>query len=139
MDRAEALLWYQGALGELGATLAAQDMAPTGPAGGIFANELFAEERGQATIFVPCQPPPRAMGRVTATVISFGRAGNDRAPRSPYRYRLGLRGPGHLRDPPRPCGRGTDPRVLLVGPSDTRDESAWRTEVGWPIFRTRPH
>ena len=25
----------------------------------------------------------------------------------------------------------------LVGPQDTSDESAWRTEVGWPIFATR--
>jgi hypothetical protein len=25
----------------------------------------------------------------------------------------------------------------LVGPSDTPDESLWRTEVGWPIFQTR--
>jgi hypothetical protein len=27
----------------------------------------------------------------------------------------------------------------LVGPQDTEDEAAWRTEVGWPIFETRPH
>jgi effector-binding domain-containing protein len=26
----------------------------------------------------------------------------------------------------------------LVGPVETRDESLWRTEVGWPIFETRP-
>jgi effector-binding domain-containing protein len=26
----------------------------------------------------------------------------------------------------------------LVGPSDTPDESLWRTEIGWPIFQTRP-
>jgi len=27
----------------------------------------------------------------------------------------------------------------LVGPHDTDDESAWRTEIGWPIFDTRPN
>jgi effector-binding domain-containing protein len=27
----------------------------------------------------------------------------------------------------------------LVGPSQTPDESLWQTEVGWPIFETRPH
>lgn len=26
----------------------------------------------------------------------------------------------------------------LVGPSDTPDESLWQTEIGWPIFQTRP-
>lgn len=24
----------------------------------------------------------------------------------------------------------------LVGPQDTSDASAWRTEIGWPIFQT---
>jgi effector-binding domain-containing protein len=27
----------------------------------------------------------------------------------------------------------------VVGPQDTDDESAWRTEVAWPIFETRPN
>jgi hypothetical protein len=29
----------------------------------------------------------------------------------------------------------------LVGPLDTLDESAWRTEIGWPIMKVaeRPH
>jgi effector-binding domain-containing protein len=26
----------------------------------------------------------------------------------------------------------------LVGPTDTADETLWRTEVGWPIFPTHP-
>ena len=25
--------------------------------------------------------------------------------------------------------------IYLVGPRDTSDELAWRTEIGWPIFR----
>jgi hypothetical protein len=24
----------------------------------------------------------------------------------------------------------------LCGPQDTADETAWRTEIGWPIFHT---
>jgi hypothetical protein len=24
----------------------------------------------------------------------------------------------------------------LVGPQDTPEDSAWRTEIGWPIFQT---
>jgi hypothetical protein len=27
----------------------------------------------------------------------------------------------------------------LLGPRDTDDESAWRTEAGWPIFEPRSH
>ena len=26
----------------------------------------------------------------------------------------------------------------LVGPRDTSDPAAWRTEIGWPVFRTTP-
>jgi DNA-binding transcriptional MerR regulator len=138
VDRADALRWYEGAHGELSATLAAQDIAPTGPAGGIFANELFAVERGQATIFLPCQSAPRAMGRITATIIPPAELATivhpgphtdiDRAygALATYVTRHALAVDGPIRE------------YYLVGRSDTRDESAWRTEIGWPIFRTRP-
>jgi effector-binding domain-containing protein len=29
--------------------------------------------------------------------------------------------------------------TYLVGPRDTHDTTAWRTEIGWPIFRTSVH
>ena len=41
VDKADALAWYRGAIGELAATLSAQDINTAGPAGGIFATELF--------------------------------------------------------------------------------------------------
>ena len=28
--------------------------------------------------------------------------------------------------------------TYLVGPRDTADSSAWRTEIGWPVFRVAP-
>jgi|SRR5271163_845584 len=46
VDIGDALTWYEGALGELRATLAAQRVPPTGPAGGIFTDELFTHEPG---------------------------------------------------------------------------------------------
>ncbi len=135
---ADALVWYQGALGELAATLAAQHLKPAGPAGGVFADELFAEERGEATVFVPCTQEVRPMGRVAplvippvelATVVHPGPpVGIDRAYGALGAYvaqhALGIDGP--IRE------------YYLVGPTDTGDETLWRTEVGWPIFQTRP-
>src|SRR6266487_4005096 len=47
IDAKEASAWYQGALGELHALLAAHKITPAGPAGGIYANDLFSYERGQ--------------------------------------------------------------------------------------------
>ena len=69
IDVKDASGWYQGALGELHALLAAQKITPTGPGGAIYANDLFTHERGQATVFVPCDQTVRATGRVSALVV----------------------------------------------------------------------
>ena len=133
---ADALLWYRGALGELRATLAAQGFQADGPAGGMFAGELFADEHGRATIFIPCHGRVRPMGRVTpttvpaaelATIIHSGPHDEiDRAygtlAAHVAEHELAL--DGSLRE------------YYLVGPSDTVDEGAWRTEIGWPVFAT---
>ena len=65
----DASAWYQGALGELHALLAAQRICPMGPGGAMYANDLFTHERGEATVFVPCGGPVRETGRVTALVV----------------------------------------------------------------------
>jgi DNA-binding transcriptional MerR regulator/effector-binding domain-containing protein len=136
IDVTDALPWYQGAAGELYATLAAQHVPATGPSGGIFASELFSDERGQATIFIPCDGPVRAMGRVAplvvpaaelATTVHDGpHAGIDRAygALGTYVTQHTLAVDGPIRE------------YYLVAPHDTADESRWRTEIGWPIFQT---
>jgi DNA-binding transcriptional MerR regulator len=136
IDIEDASAWYQGAVGELYATLAAQKIAPSGPAGGIFATDLFAHERGEATVFLPCPQPVRNTGRVEPVVIPPAElaitvhagppSGIDRAYGSLATYvashALGVDGP--IRE------------YYAVGGRDTADESRWRTEIGWPIFRT---
>jgi DNA-binding transcriptional MerR regulator len=139
VDRSDALTWYQGAIGELAATLAAQDINPTGPAGGVFDTELFTDERGRPSIFLPCHPSPRPLGRVSIAVI-------------PPAELATIVHPGPHTDIDRTYGAlaayvtqhalavdGPIREYYPVGPSETRDESLWRTEVGWPIFETRPH
>jgi effector-binding domain-containing protein len=69
IDVRDANAWYQGALGELHALLAAQKITPSGPGGAIYANDLFSHERGEATVFLPCDGPVRATGRVTPLVV----------------------------------------------------------------------
>jgi hypothetical protein len=27
-------------------------------------------------------------------------------------------------------------KAIMIGPRDTEDWSSWRTEIGWPVFRT---
>jgi DNA-binding transcriptional MerR regulator len=136
IDVKDAGGWYQGALGELHALLAAQKLAPAGPGGGIYDNELFSHARGQATVFVPCEETVRATGRVTGLVVpevelaltthAGAHNGIDIAYGSLAAYvtdhALGVEGP--IRE------------YYIIGPHETADENQWRTEIGWPIFHT---
>lgn len=130
--------WYHGALGELAGTLAAQGVVACGAPGGIYASELFTEERGAATLFLPMTGGVRPVGRVgqmsvpgaeLAVIIHSGSHSDlDRSygALATYVTEHAVAVDGLIRE------------YYLVGPQDTNDESAWRTEVGWPIFETRP-
>jgi DNA-binding transcriptional MerR regulator len=131
--------WFQGAMGELRATLAAQRVPPTGPAGGIYANELFGEDRGEATVFIPCDPAFRSTGRIAPLVVpgvelaitthvgslaEIDRAYGALATHVAH-YAIGVDGP--IRE------------YYLVDRYSTGDETQWRTQIGWPIFDTGRH
>ena len=128
--------WYQGALGELYATVSAQGLAVTGPAGGVYADGLFADERGQATVYLPVRGEVRELGRVRplelpavelAVVTHAGPdSGVDRAygALGAYVTRHALAVAGPIRE------------FYPVSRQQTADPAAWRTEIGWPIFET---
>lgn len=132
----ESAAWLQGALGELHATLAARNVPADGPAGGVYADTVFTRHRGPVTIFVPCAGPVRPMGRITSMVIPEAElaviehrgppADVDRSygTLAAYVAHHALAVDGPIRE------------YYLVGQRDTPDISRWRTEIGWPIFRT---
>ncbi|HEX3617371.1 MAG TPA: MerR family transcriptional regulator [Solirubrobacteraceae bacterium] len=137
IDVQDATGWYQGALGELHALLAAQKITPSGPGGAIYTNDLFTDARGEATVFVPCDETVRATGRVTALVLpevdlalTVHTGPHDREIDRAYGslatyvtdHALAIEGP--IRE------------YYIIGPHETRDEEHWRTEIGWPIFHT---
>ena len=138
VDRNDAPSWLYGAMGELAATLATQDIGPTGPAGGVYESELFTDDRGRATVFYPCHSSPRPVGRVTTAVIPSAElamiihAGSH----ANYDRSYGALGAYVTQHPL--AVEGPIREYYLVGPAETRDESSWRTEIGWPIFETRP-
>jgi DNA-binding transcriptional MerR regulator/effector-binding domain-containing protein len=135
VDRADTLAWWQGALGELHATVRAQGLHATGPAGGVFASELLQQDRGQATVFIPVQGSVRPIGRVTSAVIpaaelaiishhgSLADADLSYAKLASYAttHEISIDGPLY--------------EYYLRGAAETTDEAEWRTEIGWPIFR----
>lgn len=127
--------WYQGAMGEIQGTLFAQGIAASGPPGGIYAYELFTEERGDATLFFPVRDEIRPVGRVgpiwvpeaeLAVIVHNG--SHDDVDRSygalaAYVSEHALAVDGLIRE------------YYLVGPPD-EDQSTWKTEICWPIFDT---
>jgi DNA-binding transcriptional MerR regulator/effector-binding domain-containing protein len=135
VDRADLLAWWQGALGELRATVRAQGLHATGSSGGVYASELFQRDRGQATVFIPVPGGVRPIGRVTSLVIpaaelaiishhgSLADADLSYAKLGSYAITHEISIDGPLRE------------YYLRGTGDTSDEAEWRTEIGWPIFR----
>ena len=138
LDLEDFASWFQGALGELYATIAAQELTPGRDPGGIFATGLFTRERGEATVYLPCAGQVQPTGRVAPLTVpavevavithlgshhdadrSYGTLGAYVA-----EHALGAGGP--LRE------------FYLVGARDTSDEELWQTEIGWPILRTGP-
>jgi DNA-binding transcriptional MerR regulator len=131
--------WYQGAMGEIQGTLSAQGLVASGPPGGIYANELFTEEHGDATLFFPVTDEIRSVGRVgpiwvpgAELAVIVHKGSHDDVDRSygalaTYVSEHAIAVDGLIRE------------YYLVGPPETDDESTWRTEIGWPIFETRPH
>jgi DNA-binding transcriptional MerR regulator/effector-binding domain-containing protein len=135
VERGDVLAWWQGALGELRATVRAQGLHATGPSGGVYASALFQHDRGEATVFIPVQGPVRPIGRVTALVVpaaelaiishhgSLADADLSYAKLGSYATTHEISIDGPLRE------------YYLRGIGDTADEAEWRTEIGWPIFR----
>jgi DNA-binding transcriptional MerR regulator/effector-binding domain-containing protein len=135
VEHGDVLPWWQGALGELRATVRARGLRPAGPPGGVFASELFTREHGQATVFIPVEGSVRDIGRVTAVTIPAAElvvinhvgplsdADLSYATLGSYATRHEISVDGPLRE------------YYLRGAGDTADEAEWRTEIGWPIFR----
>jgi len=102
----------------------------------MFDSDLFSQARGKATVFMPRGDGVRAIGGFAMTVIPAVELATivHEGPHANIditygtlaahvtRHALGIEGP--LRE------------CYLVGPQDTPDVTAWRTEVCWPISRT---
>jgi DNA-binding transcriptional MerR regulator len=131
IDLADLSDWFGTAMSELTTVLEATGRPATGPRGGIWATELFLDERGEAALFVPLASLDDAgssAGRARVELLPAVdlavavHRGTDETMAQTYgelgahvaRHELGIDGPtreSYLREPA-------------------------ATEVGWPIFRT---
>ncbi|MCF6743464.1 MerR family transcriptional regulator [Blastococcus sp. KM273128] len=129
----ELLAWYAGAMAELDAAVE----EPVGAPGTLCDNALFEHGRGHVLVYRPTARPPRR-GRVHPVTlpavelavtthagphddidVTYGELGAWVVANA-----LAVAGPVRERYP--------------VGPRDTDDASAWRTEIGWPVFHVGP-
>ncbi|MFD5312481.1 MerR family transcriptional regulator [Streptomyces sp. ESR1.13] len=124
--------WYAGAMAELEAAVGA---AVTGPPGGSYDNALFEQERGHALVYLPTAEPPRT-GRVHPTILPAAELAvtthvgeHDGGIEVTY----GELGTWVVENAMSVAGPVRE--VYMVGPRDTSDPAAWRTEIGWPVFR----
>jgi DNA-binding transcriptional MerR regulator len=127
------LVWYAGAMAELDAAVP----RPGGPPGGVYDNALFESGRGRLLVHVPVAEPPRS-GRVRpATLPAVELAVTTHVgPHDDIDVTYGELGAWvveHLL-----AVAGPVRETYLVGPRDTDDPAAWRTEIGWPVFQVHP-
>jgi DNA-binding transcriptional MerR regulator len=122
--------WYAGALAELDAAVDAR----SGPLGGVYDNALFEEGRGHVLLHLPTADPPRR-GRVRpVTLPSVELAvATHIGPHDDADVTYGQLGSWVVANALVVAGPVRE--TYLVGPADDPEPSAWRTEIGWPIFR----
>jgi DNA-binding transcriptional MerR regulator len=135
VERSDVVAWYDAAMAELDAAVAGRPAS--GPPGGRYANDLFTTGRGEVLVYRPMAGPP-IRGRVAPVVlppvelasavhhgphddidVTYGRLGAW-----VVEHALAVAGPIY--------------ESYLVGSGDDPAPEAWRTEIGWPIFRLAP-
>ncbi|SFN25816.1 GyrI-like small molecule binding domain-containing protein [Pseudonocardia ammonioxydans] len=133
----DVLDWYAAAMAEIDAAVAGSGACPTGPPGGLYDNALFTHGRGHMTVFVPTDREVRA-GRVGPVALPARELALTvhRGPHTDIDLTYGTLG-AHLAEHALVVD-GPVHETYLVGPRDTGDPAAWRTEIGWPVFATTP-
>ena len=125
--------WWRDALARLRAIADAAGLEQSGPAGGLFDDELFTQDAGHARVYLPVRDSPALDGTGVRWELPAGRfavalhAGPHRDVDRTYAA-LGTYAGAHGRD-----GTGPVRERYLDDPLDTPDATQWRTEVCWPL------
>jgi DNA-binding transcriptional MerR regulator/effector-binding domain-containing protein len=133
VTRKDVAAWWRGALASLRSIAEAAGLEQTGPAGGLFDDELFTQEAGHARVYLPVRDSPAVDGTGARWELPAGRfavalhVGVHRDVDRTYAA-LGTYAGTHGRD-----GAGPVRERYLADPLDTPDTAQWRTEVCWPL------
>jgi DNA-binding transcriptional MerR regulator/effector-binding domain-containing protein len=130
--RMDVATWWWDALAGLRATAEAAGLEQTGPAGGLFDDELFTQDAGHVRVYLPVRNSP-ALDDTGAWELPAGRfavalhAGAHRDVDRIYAA-LGTWAAARGRD-----GAGPVRELYLADPLQTPDMAQWRTEICWPL------
>ncbi|MGV0744067.1 MerR family transcriptional regulator [Mycolicibacterium sp. XJ870] len=136
VDRDDLVPWWLGAMGELRATVAADTTTrPTGSPAASFAFDIFANDRGTATVFIPVDRGVRSAGRVQEVVMPAAELAVIRHRGSHDEVDLAYGALGEY---------ANRHEISIEGPLreyyerfswDTDDSAQWVTALCWPVFR----
>lgn len=129
----DVIAWYSGAMAELDALVDDR----TGVPGGLYANTLFEEGNGHVLVYRPTDHPPRA-GRVRPVTLPAVELAvtTHVGPHDDIDVTYGELGAWVVANALEVAGPVHE--IYRVAPRDTPDPAAWRTEIGWPVFRLAP-
>jgi DNA-binding transcriptional MerR regulator/effector-binding domain-containing protein len=131
--RVDVAAWWWDALDGLRATAAAAGLEQTGPAGGLFDDELFTQDAGHARVYLPVRNSAALDDTGARWELPAGRfavalhAGAHRDVDRTYAA-LGTWAAARGRD-----GAGPVREIYLADPLQTPDMARWRTEICWPL------
>ncbi|ORA15554.1 MerR family transcriptional regulator [Mycobacterium asiaticum] len=136
VDREDLLPWWQGAVGELRATVqGARLLTPTGPPAALFEFDIFSDDRGGTTVFIPVDGEVRPIGRVVPMTIPGAELAvvSHHGPHDDVDLAYSALG-----------AYATRHEISIEGPLreyydrfswDTEDSAQWVTSLCWPVFR----
>lgn len=129
----DVLTWYAGAMAELDAAV----REPIGVPGGLYDNALFEDGHGHVLVYLLTADPPRS-GRVHPATLPAAELAvtTHIGDHDDIDVTYGELGAWVVTNALAVAGPVRE--TYLVGPRDTADPSAWRTEIGWPVFHVAP-
>ncbi|MBZ2194612.1 MerR family transcriptional regulator [Occultella gossypii] len=130
VEHEDVRAWYAGAMAELDAVVGEQTGAP----GGLYDNSLFENGHGHVLVYRPASEPPRR-GRVHPVILPAVELATTThvGAHDDIDVTYGDLGAWVVANALAVAGPVRE--HYLVGPRDLPDQAAWRTEIGWPVFR----
>jgi DNA-binding transcriptional MerR regulator/effector-binding domain-containing protein len=128
VDRDDLVRWFYDAVTEVRSAVRSQRLVQTGPLGGMYGFDVFARDRGPATVFMPVEGGEFIVPAAEFVVISHRGPHDDvdlaysELGEYATRHELSVEAP--LRE------------YYERFSWDTDDPAQWVTELCWPIFRT---